>query len=486
MRNWFCFTDWIKIYNMRKYILQLALFIFASSISFGQIAKIPFKIKGLADTSVILAYHYGEQKYIADTIKIDKTGNGLIQSDTLIDGGIYLIITPKKKYFEFLLGDDQKFSMETDTSNLTGNLTFKGSDENQNFVKYQKFMAETQAKALAFRDELKLYQEKNIADSVSSIEKRMDKIDDDVSDFRNKMISDNPNTLLANVLSAMAFPKLDDIVVPENCSNPDSLRWVMTYIYNKNHFLDGINFNDERLLKTPVFQGKIDHFFSRMLLQIPDSLKLEVDKVVERASVNDKMYQYILVHLLDYYNKTELMGLDEMFVYVTERYYLGGKAPWSTPDFLKKLDERIIKIKPTMLGNIAPELEIPTFSGEPVSLQHIEADYTIVAFWEPNCGHCKTVIPQLHEMYKKYETKNIQVLAVNTQISLQEWTDFIEKNKLTDWINAWDPHRFSNFNSLYNITHTPTLFLLDKNKKIIAKRISVETIDDIIKTELKL
>ena len=471
---------------MRKYLFQLTLFIFASSITFGQVAKIPFNIKGLSDTSVILAYHYGEQKYVADTINLDTKGNGVILSDTLIDGGIYLLITPQKKYFEFLIGDNQKFSITTDTTDLTGNLSFKGSDENNNFLKYQRFMASIQSKAMKLRETLKQQQEKNLTDSVSLTEKELDKVDQEVTSFRESIIKDNPKTLLANILSAMTFPNIGEIEIPENCTNPDSLKWVITYNYNKNHFLDGIDFSDQRLLKTPVFQGKIDHYFSRMLLQIPDSLKIEVDKVVTRAEANPKMYQYILVHLLDYYNKSELMGLDEMFVYVADKYYLSGKTPWATPEFLKKLDDRVIKLKPTILGNIAPELEIPQFNGEPVSLRSLEADYIIVAFWEPNCGHCKTIIPKLHEMYQEIQDKNVKVLAINTQISQEEWTEFIEKHKLNNWINAWDPHRFSNFNSLYNITHTPTLFLLDKDKKIIAKKISVETIEDIIKNELKL
>jgi peroxiredoxin len=206
---------------------------------------------------------------------------------------------------------------------------------------------------------------------------------------------------------------------------------------------------------------------------------------VELSETNRKVQQYVLVFLLDYYNKTELMGLDEMFVYVAEKYYLSGKAWWITDDFKKKLDERVMKIKPTLLGRKAPEIEAPMVSGEPTSLWHTDAKFTILTFYDPDCGHCKTAIPALGKVYQeKYADKDIAVFAMNTQVEFEKWKTFIDKNNL-NWINVWDPHRHSHFQINYDVSYTPIMFLLDRDKKIIAKKISLEDLEKILDNELK-
>jgi hypothetical protein len=61
----------------------------------------------------------------------------------------------------------------------------------------------------------------------------------------------------------------------------------------------------------------------------------------------------------------------------------------------------------------------------------------------------------------------------------------ISKNELT-WINVWDPTFSSNFRNLYDIYSTPVIYVLDSGKKIIAKRISVETLESVLKQEFRL
>ena len=61
-----------------------------------------------------------------------------------------------------------------------------------------------------------------------------------------------------------------------------------------------------------------------------------------------------------------------------------------------------------------------------------------------------------------------------------EWIQFIEENAIDDWINAYDPYGWSKFRDKYDIYSTPTIYILDKDKKIIAKRLDVEKIQEFI------
>ena len=122
-----------------------------------------------------------------------------------------------------------------------------------------------------------------------------------------------------------------------------------------------------------------------------------------------------------------------------------------------------------------------TITEEWVSLSEVEAPFTVLYFWEPNCGFCKEVTPQLLEIYKKYKEKGLKVFAVDTQGNKEEWEKYVNDNEL-DWINAWDPSNQTFFRTFYDVRSTPILFLLNENKIIIAKRIDTESLGKMLES----
>ncbi|MCK7530986.1 MAG: TlpA family protein disulfide reductase [Marinilabiliales bacterium] len=127
----------------------------------------------------------------------------------------------------------------------------------------------------------------------------------------------------------------------------------------------------------------------------------------------------------------------------------------------------------------APELLMNSFAGRYVSLYDVIADFTIVYFWEPDCGHCKESTPMLKKYYENNRDRGIEVFAVCTQHDREKWENYIVDNGL-DWINGWDPQRMSRFDYFYNVDSTPLIYILDRDKKIIAKRLAVEDIASFI------
>jgi len=120
-----------------------------------------------------------------------------------------------------------------------------------------------------------------------------------------------------------------------------------------------------------------------------------------------------------------------------------------------------------------------SYKGIFVSLYDIEKEFTILYFWEPDCGHCKEATPKLKTYYEKAKNDNIEIFAVCTTADKDKWSKYIDENKLT-WINGWDPKRDSHFDYYFNVQSTPMVYILDKNKKIIAKKLAVENIDSFI------
>jgi thiol-disulfide isomerase/thioredoxin len=119
--------------------------------------------------------------------------------------------------------------------------------------------------------------------------------------------------------------------------------------------------------------------------------------------------------------------------------------------------------------------------GKQHSLYDVKAKYTVLYFWDPDCGHCQKATPALKEVYDKYRAKGLKVYAVCTEVEMDKWKKFIKEKNL-DWINVADPAIRNNFRQDFDITTTPQIFLLDEEKIIRAKKIEVDVLDEILKS----
>jgi thiol-disulfide isomerase/thioredoxin len=173
------------------------------------------------------------------------------------------------------------------------------------------------------------------------------------------------------------------------------------------------------------------------------------------------------------------MGHDAVMVKLADDIYLSGKADWTTKEFRDDLSKQVELLRNNLIGLKAKDLIMNSYKGTFVSLYDIEKDFTILYFWEPNCGHCKEATPKLKAYYEKAKNEGVEVFAVCTVDDKPAWTKYIEENGLT-WINGWDPERKTYFDFYYNVQSTPMIYILDRNKKIIAKKLSVDDIPSFI------
>jgi peroxiredoxin len=179
------------------------------------------------------------------------------------------------------------------------------------------------------------------------------------------------------------------------------------------------------------------------------------------------------------------MGMDALFVDLARSYYLSGQAFWATDESIKKIRENVAFAEHNLIGKTAPDLTLENIDGEFVNLHKIKSKTTIVLIYEPDCSHCKVFVPQFHnDVYQKFKDKGLAVYAIYSMADKEEWSEFLIKHNLYDWINVWDETHISQFKILYDARKTPAVYILDENKKIIAKGLSVEQIGDLMKTIL--
>jgi thiol-disulfide isomerase/thioredoxin len=469
---------------MGKLTFVLLLFIIPASLA-GQLKngyEIEIAIHGLKDSTIFLAYHFGDKQFIKDTLKLDKSGRGIITGKESLPQGIYMIVLPGRKYFEILISGDQFFAIDCSYNDYFGTLKFTGSEENSAFITYQKKWMSMQKKASDIAK--RVQNNKQNKDSLAILTQKQKSMENDMKLYLKEVIAGNNGNLLATLVKALLPIDVPEYKAPLISSNPDSLRWIWNYNYNKDHFFDNIDLTDERLLRTPILYARLEAFFTNVVIQAPDSINKEIDKLVKKCESDYKIFQFVAVYLFNHFRESEIMGHDAVVVKLADDIYLSGKADWVSPEFKKDLKKQVDLLRPNLIGKKAENLVMDSFKGIFVSLYDVKKDFTVLYFWEPDCGHCLEATPKLKAYYDKPRDYTLEVFAVCTTADKEKWTKYIEDNKLT-WINGWDPQRGSHFDYYYNVQSTPIVYILDKNKKIIAKKIGVEEIGPFIENYRK-
>jgi thiol-disulfide isomerase/thioredoxin len=471
--------------NLMKRTLLPLLFLFLSLPGFSQLKpgyQITMAINGLRDSTIFLAYHFGDKQYLKDTVRLDHNGRGVFSGKEALPQGIYMVVLPGRKYFEILVPTGQYFSLSCSYPDYFKTLKFSGSQENEAFIDYQRKW--TALQGYSNQISTRLRNNKQNSDSLKIITETGRANDLKMKNYLNSVVQANKGNLLGMVVKAIIPVDVPEIKVHSNVSNPDSVKWIRSYIYNKDHFFDNIDFNDERILRTPILYNKLNVYFSDVLIQNPDSINREIDRLVAKSSPNKKVFQFVAVFLFNHFRESEIMGHDAVVVKLADDIYLSGKADWTTKEWRDNLRKEVDRVRPNLIGVKGHDLVMNTFNGVTVSLYDIKKDFVILYFWEPNCGHCQEATPKLKAYYDKAKNEGVEVFAVCTQNDRAKWEKYIQDNKL-NWINGWDPQRATNYDYYYNITSTPGVYILDRNKKIIAKKLPVEAIGSFIENYRK-
>lgn len=435
--------------------------------------KIHLKIPGVKDSVVYLVHYYGKPLpsiYKRDSARFGKNGNAEFKStDSTFNGGIYMILLgDRKTYFEFLLNSGDDFTINAELGKLPEGVKFKNSPENERFQQYVDFLGTYGKKQQELQKEFK--EAKTRADTLE-VRKKGSAASKDLTNYRKAYSKDHPNTLLASIFNALSTPQVPD----GDHFLADGVTRDSTFAYNyyKSHFWDGFDFQDDRLIHAPVFDAKLDEYFNKLVLPWPDSVEKEADVLLRKSHGTKDIFKYTLWWLTRNVENSKVMGMDEVFVYLVENYYMKGDAFWLTNDELTKYMDRAQKIAPNVIGNIAPEIKVPNVVTKDLeSLYSQKSKYTLLVFYSPSCGHCQHELPSLDSLYRKeLKAKGVRVFTVATEGEDKAITDFITKNKLEEWTNTWDHDHIGDWRGKYDVYSTPTIYLLDEKKIIRGKRI---------------
>jgi thiol-disulfide isomerase/thioredoxin len=446
--------------------------------------SIQISLKPYQNTKIYIGTNYGNSRVLADSTILNDKSEGVFESSKKLTPGIYFVVSPKYAIlFDFLVDENQKFKIIADTTNLTA-VTIIGSKENDIFKNYSKSMNDIGVQLgeieKAFKSAI------NANDSTTLVNKYNDK-KKELNDNRQAIMKGQPNTMTAYFLNVMQRP--DVPAIPIVNGKADS---TYPFYYVKNHFWDNVVFNDNRLVRTPFFEAKLDEYFKNYVSREPDSIIEEVQYMLTVAKTGNEIYPFLLFKFTNKYITPEFMGQDKVFLHIYQNFFAKGDTTLLNEASKKSITERAYSMMANQLGLAAPPLVINDINDKKISLYDMTSPYTFVAFWDPTCSHCKEEIPRVDSFYKAIWSKlNVKILSVNINFKeLASWKTFIKENKLAGWIHAYQTEADLNkeiqqgkpttIRQLYDVFKTPTFYLLDANKKIIAKNLSIEQFNDFL------
>ena len=467
---------------MKRFSLGALLILLTAFSAFAQ-QEYSIKVKldgGPTDRYIHLAHFLGYDQYMkVDSAKLE---NGFyhFKGEEPLKGGIYLIVLSSAKYYDFIVsGDEKAFEIEADTVNFIKSVKFAGSKENDILFTYRKFLEGMNDKAAEINASV---DPKSPAANTVRREKMM-ALQEEYKNYLKKIISENEGTFAAKVIKAN-----QEIEIPQEIPlNPDGSKdSTFAFRYYKGHFWDNVDFSDDRILRTPFLQTKLEKYFKDLVYQVQDSVIVDADRVIKLSKQNREVYRYVLWWVTNKYENSDIVGLDGVFIHLAEEYYLKD-ADWLSEDQLKKFQERVKVLKPLRTGEVFPRLYVYDSLGQAHTVQQSTAKYTIVYFYSPDCGHCKDAAPKLVQYAKSAKDRGIVIYNVSVDHEFDKMKEFIDKYGTgEDMLNLWDKGHHYNFRESYDVYSTPTSYILDAQKRIIGKRIPIDEFDRFIEFHERL
>ena len=440
----------------------------------GQQFELKVKLDNYAEEILYLGYHFGDKQYLRDSSTTkDKNGYFTFSSDTLIDKGLYLVLmAPEKKHFQVIIDDEQKFSLTADAAQIDKSIKFKGSVQNTAFYEYMDFLGQLRKDADVLKE--KMDQSTDEAEKTAIQDQLMVK-NGEVRKYQEKVVNKHPKSLLAAIMKANW-----EIETPEFEGTEEEVLYKKFY-YTRDHFFKYMDMTDPRLIRTPLMHARVDVFVNKYHAIMPDSAIQAVEKVMKLVEPNEPAFRFFLSNFLNTYSRSKYVGMDAVYVHLVDNYYAKGKAKWVDEENLAKIVKEAEKLKPILLGKKAPELTMTDREGRPVKLYDINSEFTVLVFWAPDCGHCKKSMPDVNKTAEKFKSKGVTLLSFCSKVNdVTDCWEMIDKQKLNHLMHVVDPYYKSRFKDKYQVTTTPKIYILDKDKIIISKNIGTEQLDEIL------
>lgn len=279
----------------------------------------------------------------------------------------------------------------------------------------------------------------------------------------------------------------DAVIIPESFTLPDMPEDLTDTDaraeYLVMHYWDKFDFTDEKLIELPEITEQAFVDYINILYYVPFSKAQEsLNFTLTRAQQNLSMYAHF-ASLFEkyYYDPNSPFRNEEFYIPVLEQ--IASSKSLSEAD-MSRYTFQLDMTKKNRVGQSASDFSFSLYDGSTKKLSSIKSEYIILMFSNPNCATCASVTEEMisSEVLKKVYALNsstrtmITTLTIYPYDDVEEWTNHLSQLP-EQWINGYDKGMSITKLNLYDIKATPTIYLLDSNKKVILKDTSLDTIE---------
>lgn len=436
-----------------------------------EIKKITIEVQNYTNNTIQLGYYLGDKTFLKTDVLTDsdilsKQDNGkfVFNYENTIEPGIYLIVfKPDNNFAELLIPENvsDDLMIFVDARDPSNTLQVRGDDgENILFYSYINFLNEKRAIAQKYpKDDLEA----------------LSIINDEVVVFQKKFVKKHKNRLVGKILNSTI-----NIDIPKFEGTEEEVQ-LKSWKYFKQHYFDNIDLSTPAMLRTNFLYEKVDFYIEKLTVQHPDSISKSIDFVLNEMKPAKDTYQYYVVNFLNKYAKSKIVGMDAVYVHIANNYYANGDAPWASKEQLDKIISNAKAIEPVLIGKIAPNLKLKQTNGIQFNLYDLKSRYTILFFWNEKCRSCLDEMSNIKKDEASLKKSGVEIVSIfsgKNEAYFQETTKTsIEMN---NWLNTKITSIIAQDFNTYSITSFPQFFVLDKDKKILSKRIGAKQLLEVI------
>lgn len=435
--------------RFRKYMFCFVSGFIIPLVSFTQ--TIRFEDSDYPHSKLIFAGHFGEKIYKLNELTTDINGFTIFYNDSLSTGLYYLILNDSTN-LEIFYDNVYKGKIEITASNKSGQYNINGPEPTSLYNEFSKSFSSAEFQSVLNPNHL---------------------IDD--------IITRDQNSFLTSYLTAQKNVKVPPYIPPAGIANKDSAIWRYRAEYYQKHYLDNINLSDPRFINTPIYTEKVNEYLNRISSQEPEDILNTVNYLVEKAGNNLSTQKYMTEYLLLIYSKDRMNPSSEyVYVNMIREHYLKTGYPWISDNTMTRLNNDYNRMFPSSLGQSAPNIKGYSPKGKNVELLKSESKLTVLYFYNYDCPICEKLIPKLNWIMSVYDYMDVEIFAVCLGDNEDKWKRYLNKHGVSRWTHLYNYGDQGNVSYNYNLRYTPTLFLLDSNKKIIGKNLNAIQLEDLI------
>ena len=384
-----------------------------------------------------------------DRAKLEADGSFSIVLDSTATPGIYKIVyalPPEDNNFDFIYSGTEDIALNF---SLDEGLEFTESNENKLWSSYTKSM------------ELVNMTISNFYTKESTDEVAFTDIFKTLKDTQNAFEDASKGTM-ANV-----FIKANRPYVPESFED------ISTYSKNlKQTYLTNVDFSNPLLQSSDFLIDRVLAYIFGMSASTDNAtFKKDVDDLVTIIGEEQLQIKTLLLELI--WSRFTQQDNEAVANYISDTYLHELAQQIEYPE----LADALRVYKNNSIGSTAFNFDLAlTKNGktETTTLHGLEsAEHYLVIFWSSTCGHCLEELPQVKELLMSQS--NLKVIAFGLEDDAENWQkeitnfpDFIHVLGLQKWENTV-AHE-------YGVKSTPSYFLLDKDKNIVAKPYDLEAL----------